>query len=433
MRMTDRIIENIKHIFAYIKTIIKWLFFATIAGVSCGAVGTLFHYCVDMATVSQQKYPYLLYFLPIAGLCIVGIYRLNGVKKDEGTNLILTSVQSCEDVPANMTVLIFISTFLTHLCGGSAGREGAALQIGGSMGSLIGRLFKLEPNEKRIIVMCGMSALFSALFGTPLTAAVFSMEVISVGVMNYAAFLPCVVSAVIAVKFAEFFGVEPMAFDLAYIPDMNIKTAVLIGLLALGCSAVSAIFVRSLQLSGKLFAKYIENGYLRTFCGGCAVILLTLICGSRMFCGAGMDTIELALSGRVVWYAFIMKIIFTAVTIGSGFKGGEIIPSFFIGATFGNAIGALLGIDPVFGAAIGMVSVFCGVVNCPMASVLLSVELFGSAGILFFALSCAICYIASGYYSLYAAQNFVYSKLPLAKTDTRKFSKNRDEWKKLIK
>ncbi len=431
--MKDQIIVVVKHIAEYIKTIFKWLFFAIIAGVSCGVVGTLFHYCVDYATEFQHDYPWLLYLLPIAGLAIVGIYRLNGVKRDEGTNLILTSVQTCEDVPANMTFLIFVGTVLTHLCGGSAGREGAALQIGGSMGSLIGRIFHLEPNEKRIIIMCGMSALFSALFGTPLTAAIFSMEVISVGSMNYSAFLPCVVSAIIADNIAIMCGVEGMTFTLDVIPGMTVYNAIIIGLLALACSGVSAIFVRCLQLSGKCFNKRFTNSYLRQFVGGVIVVVLTLVCGSRMFNGAGIDTIELALSGSVVWYAFIMKILFTAVTIGSGFKGGEIIPSFFIGATFGNVLGSAIGINPAFAAAIGMVAVFCGVVNCPMASVILSIELFGSEGILFFAIACAICYIASGYYSLYAAQNFVFSKLPLAHTDERVFSHNREEWKKLIK
>ena len=430
--MKERILDYGKHIFNYVHALIKWMVCAIIAGICCGLVGTLFHFCVDMATEVASEHLWTLYLLPFAGCAIVFCYHINGVRKDEGTNLVISSIRSSDDVPANMTFLIFVGTVLTHLCAGSSGREGAALQIGGSMGSLIGRILHLDENEKRIIIMCGMSALFSALFGTPLAATIFSMEVISVGVMNYAAFLPCTLSAMIAVRIAEAFGIESMQYTVASIPQLNIPNTLWMVALAILCSIVGGLFVLSLQKAGKQLAKYIPNPYLRVMVGGCAVILLTLLVGERTYNGAGSAVILAAFSTRIVWYACLLKIVFTVVTMASGFKGGEIIPSFFIGATLGNAFGQLIGLDYSFTAAIGMICVFCCVVNCPLASVIMSIELFGSEGVLFFALACGICFIISGYYSLYASQHFVFSKEPLNYIDERdmQMGKKPKDWKK---
>lgn len=422
----EKIINKIKHIFVYIKTLFKWFIYSVIAGSICGIVGTAFHYCVDIATNMQQSHLWLLYLLPVAGVLIIFCYHANGVKKDEGTNLIILSIRKSTDVPGNMTFLIFIGTVLTHLCGGSSGREGAALQIGGSIGSMLGKVFHLDEKEKKMIIMCGMAGLFSALFGTPLAAAIFSMEVITVGVMNYATFLPCILSSVVATGIARFAGVVPMSFTLANVPDLDALTFVKVAVLSICCAVIGYSFIKIMQWSGRLFAKYFENQYIRIIVGACLVILLTILSQTRMFNGAGIETIEKSFTGTIIWYAFFLKIIFTAVTMGSGFKGGEIIPSFFIGATFGNAVAVMLGLSPDFAAAVGLIAVFCSVVNCPMASVILSVELFGSAGILYFALACAICFIASGYTSLYATQDFIYDKVPLRKRKKEK-EKSTDE------
>ncbi len=405
--------RRIRQVWVYIKSIIKWIIYSTIAGIICGIVGTAFHICVNLATDTFLEYTWLIYFLPVSGCLIVLIYHLNNVYKDEGTDLVITAVRSRDEVPGNMTFLIFAGTVLTQICGGSGGREGAALQIGGSVGAVLGKIMHLSRNEKRIIIMCGMSALFSALFGTPLAAAVFAMEVVSVGVMNYAAFLPCIVSAMIAVKISEFSGIEPMAWSIAKIPELGLMNAVTVGIFAVIASLVAMLFIFALKRSGKYFAKYIKNPYLRVITGGIIVIIMTAIAGDNTYNCAGINIVDMAFEVPVPVYAFAAKILFTAITIGSGFKGGEIIPSFFIGATLGNAFGYLTGIEPSFMAALGMICVFCSVVNCPMASVIMSVELFGSGGILYFALACAICFIASGYYSLYGSQDFVYSKIPI--------------------
>ena len=413
----------------YLRMLIKWSLLAVAAGIICGLLGTLFHYCVDAATHCFQIYGWLLYLLPVSGVLIVFLYRACGVYEDEGTNRVISALRSVKDVPANMTFLIFAGTVLTHLCGGSSGREGAALQIGGSMGYLLGRIFRLDQNEKRIITMCGMSALFSALFGTPLAAAVFSIEVVTVGVMNYMALLPCVISATIAYVIAGLCGIEAMGYVIETVPELSVGSVAAVVIVALMACLLAALFVKGLHFFSHFMQEKISNPYLRVAAGGIILIVLTLLCGTRDYNGAGAQMIDLAFTGQVVWYACLLKLLFTIVTMGSGFKGGEIIPSFFIGATMGSVFGSLIGMPASFTAAIGMICVFCCVVNCPIASMIISVELFGSEGLIYFALACSLSYLVSGYFSLYSSQRFIYPKSPMHHTDRRDYAKDAEEWK----
>ena len=414
----------------YLKMMVKWSLLAAVAGVVCGLLGTLFHYCVDFATEMNHAHGWLLFLLPVSGVVIVFLYHRCGVYQDEGTNRVILSLRSTKDVPANMTFLIFAGTVLTHLCGGSSGREGAALQIGGSMGYLLGRIFHLDQNEKRIITMCGMSALFSALFGTPLAAAVFSIEVVTVGVMNYMALLPCVISSTIAYAIAGTCGITPMAFTITEIPSLSVVSVLQVFAVTLAASLLAALFVKGLHFYSHILGEHVQSAYLRVVIGGLLIIALTLLCRTRDYNGAGTAVIELSFTGQVVWYACLLKLLFTVITMGSGFKGGEIIPSFFIGATMGNVLGSLIGMPASFGAAIGMISVFCCVVNCPIASMIISIELFGSGGLIYFALACALGYLVSGYFSLYSTQRFVHSKTPMHHTDERDYSKDAEAWRK---
>lgn len=406
--------ENIKEksviVIKFLITFVKWIFTSVVMGIIGGAVGTLFHICVEKATAFRIANGVLLWFLPLGGIAIVALYKLSGIG-NKGTDYVLHSVYTDGKVPASMAPVIFVSTVITHLFGGSAGREGAALQLGGSIGSQLGKLLKLDENDMRIAIMCGMSTVFAALFGTPITAAIFAMGVASIGVMHYSGFIPCLVSAFIASGISARFGAQPVQFVLAAIPDMSAFNMVKTGILAALCAVLSIIFCLTMKGSGKLFKKLFKNEYVRAAAGGVLIIALTLISGTRDYNGAGMDVIERAISGQAVAYAFILKIIFTAITIESGYKGGEIVPTFFIGSTFGCIAGGMLGLNAGFSAAIGMVAMFCGVVNCPLASIMLSVEVFGGRGVGFFALACAISYMLSGYFSLYSSQKIVCSKL----------------------
>ncbi len=408
--MKNYIKNKLKSAVLYIKTFTKWLFLSVVMGVVCGVAGTAFHYSVDFATTKRTLYPNLIYFLPLAGLCIVFLYRHCGMKEDKGTNAVINSACSTETVPPQMGFLIFISTFLTHLCGGSAGREGAALQIGGSIAAVFNKIFHFTEEDKRILVICGMSGLFSALFNTPITAAVFSLEAIKVGTIYYGALIPSLMSSAIAYIFSHYFNIKPVTYKIAELPAITPEILVKVILFAILCAIVSIVFCESMRLSTILYTKYFKNPYLRIVAGSLIVIGFTLLVGTRDYNGAGMNVIARAIQGETSPEAFLLKIIFTALTLGAGFKGGEIVPVFFIGSTFGCFAGTLLGLDPGFAAALGLTAIFCACVNAPLASIFLSVELFGSTRILLFAIVCAVSYTLSGNYSLYSSQKFLYSK-----------------------
>ena len=405
----DKWKEIMVHIGRYPAVLGKWLAVGGLIGGVGGVIGSAFHIGVDYATRIRTAHPWILYLLPLLGLLIAGLYRLAKVEGKD-TNAVIESVHFGKNVPVLLVPVIFLSTVLTHLGGGSAGREGAALQIGGGIGFETGRLLHLGQKDLPLATLCGMSAVFSALFGTPLTATVFAMEVISVGVFYYAGLLPCLTAALVGYGVSLAMSVPPTRFTVAA-PGLNAWTMVLVILLAIGCGVVSILFCRGLQGSGRLAAKLLPNPFVRVFVGGLLVIALTLLVGSTDYNGAGMSVVEQAVGGHVSGWAWILKLLFTAVTIGFGFKGGEVVPSFFVGAAFGCLLGGFLGLPAGFGAAIGLVAVFCGAVNCPIASVLLSVEIFGIGGLLYFAMACAISYLLSGYCGLYSSQTILYSKL----------------------
>ena len=397
------------HIGAYPAALIKWLAVGGLIGGIGGVIGSLFHIGVSYATRWRSAHPWVLYLLPLLGLIIVGLYRVTRVEGKD-TNAVIESVHFGKNVPVLLVPVIFLSTVLTHLGGGSAGREGAALQIGGGIGFETGRLLRLGEKDLPLATLCGMSAVFSALFGTPLTATVFAMEVISVGVFYYAGLVPCLTASLVGYLVSLLMGVPPTRFTVAApLPEACTMLPVLV--LAIGCALVSILFCRGLRETGRMAARLLPNPYWRAAIGGALIIGLTLLVGSTDYNGAGMELVERAVSGEANAWAWLLKLLFTAVTIGFGFKGGEVVPSFFVGACFGCALGGLLGLPAGFGAAIGLVAVFCGVVNCPFASIFLSIELFGAGGLLYFAVACAVSYLLSGYCGLYSSQTILYSKM----------------------
>lgn len=389
-----------------------WSVLAVLTGLVCGAAGAAFSHAITMVTAWRGAQPWLLWCMPVAGLVIVWLYRVCGMENDSGTNQIIASVRSGQRPPLRLAPLIFIGSVLTHLTGGSSGREGAALQIGGSLACQVGQRFHLGEREMNVAVMCGMSGLFSALFGTPLTASVFAMEVVSVGIVHYSAFFPCLLTALVSMGVTVLLGVEGEHYVLHAVPTLEAASLVQIGVLGAGCAVLAMVFCTVVHQTGHWYAHYLPNPYLRAVVGGVLVVAISLIEGSGDYNGAGGHIIALAVEGTVhVPWAFALKLLLTALTLGAGYRGGEIVPTFFVGATFGCAVAPLLGVDPGFGAAVCMIALFCGVVNCPLASIFLSVELFGGQGLLFFALACALSYLLSGKFSLYSSQKIVYSKL----------------------
>ena len=397
------------HIQYDMTNLIKWLLLAVLTGLTVGFISSLFARALKFVTTYRIEHFWVFFLLPAAGLVIVFLYQKLG-QDDGGTNQVLSTIRSQDDVPFHSAPLIFISTILTHFAGGSAGREGAALQLGGSIGNGLGKLFRFDEKDKHIMIMCGMSAAFSALFGTPMAAAVFSMEVVSVGVMYYAALVPCVISSLVAHAVAEFFGVSQEMFLIGQIPAFKITSAVKISVLAILCAGVSIIFCVMLHQSEHLYKKFFKNPYVRIFAGGCFVLILTLLVGNQNYNGTGINIIEQCIDGTVRPEAFFMKMLFTALTLGAGFKGGEIVPSFFTGAAFGCLFGNLSGFSPTLCTAVGMAAVFCGVTNCPITSMLIAFELFGYEAVPFFLIAISVSYLMSGYYGLYHDQTIVYSK-----------------------
>lgn len=408
--MGEKIKHKLVHALQRNGASVKWVILAVISGVFIGGVGTFFHYCLSAVTQTRAQYPYIIWLLPFGGLLIVGAYRLLRDENDAGTNLVISSIQSGDKLPARQAPLIFLSTLVTHLCGGSAGREGAALQIGGSIGNKIGELLRMDEKDRHIMTMCGMSASFSALFGTPMAAAVFSMEVVSVGIMHYSALLPCAIASLAAHGIAVYFGTPEEVFPIKALPDFTVVSAVKIAVLAVLCAFVSILFCVLLHQAAHLYQKFFKNSYIRIFVGGCLVIALTFLVGDQRYNGSGMALIESCMEGNVRPEMFLMKILFTAVTLGAGYKGGEIVPSFCIGGTFGCLFGSIIGFSPALCTAVGMAAVFCGVTNCPITSLLICFELFGYEGMPYFLLTVAFSYMFSGYYGLYHSQKIMYSK-----------------------
>lgn len=388
---------------------VKWMVIALVVGVLVGFIGVGFSYALKGALNFRMDHSWIVYFLPLGGLGIVWLYHSAGVKQSKGTNLVIQSIRTTDNVPLKMAPLIFISTVVTHLFGGSAGREGAALQLGGSLAHQLGRWWKLNDKDIHIITMCGMSAAFSALFGTAVTAAVFPLEVISVGIMYYAALVPCALASVVAASLAAYLGVGAEGFMLKSIPALSAGGAIKVVIIAMLCALTARLFCLLMHWTQKQFSLHWPNQYLRIVIGGVLIILLAQMFG-RSYLGAGMDVIEETMAGEVFPAAFLLKMVFTAITLGCGFKGGEIVPSFFIGATLGALIGSIIGFPSDFAAALGLICVFCGVTNCPITSLLLSFELFGFVGIGYFLMADVIAYMLSGYESLYHEQKIMYSK-----------------------
>ena len=390
----------------------KWVMLATAVGSVVGVMGVVFHFAVEIATHQRMEHPWLLLLLPLGGVAIALLYQKTGMEKDMGTNTILEAVRGEQPLRLRTAPLIFISTVLTHLLGGSSGREGAALQIGGSLGAKMADWLSLDEREHQMMIMCGMSTCFSALFGTPLAASVFAMEVISVGVMYYAALFPSILASVIAHQVALQLGGGTTAFTLSGVPG-NTDVLLIVKLVAFGvvCAGLSALVCIIFHKIGHLFKHFLPNQYACIAVGGAVVVLISLLLGTRDYNGAGMQVIERAIAGHAAYEAFFLKLVLTAITIGVGYKGGEIVPVLFIGATFGAAYGGFFGLAPSFAAGLGMTAVFCGVTNSPLTSILLAYELFGGQSLSLFALVIAISYMLSGYYGLYSEQKIVYSKL----------------------
>lgn len=385
-------IKTVKHVF---------LAFAisVVTGLVCGMAGILFHKSIELVTEIREEYPFLIYLLPIAGIIIAAMYTYAKKYGSLNTMRVVSAIKDGKDVPFIMAPLIFVSSCISHLCGASVGREGAALQLGGSIGYKIGTLFKLPKEVKKFMAPVGMSAVFSAVFGTPLTASVFVVE--AAGFPNILILLCTLVSSFAAFFTSLLLGVAPVRFNIPGNNEYTLKFILAVVITGIVCGIVSVIFNKTLKIAGIIFKRIFKSPYFMGMAGGVILICMTLVAGTYDYNGAGMKVIESAMMGEVFALAFLIKIIFTSVSVGAGFKGGEIVPTFFVGATLGCTMGKFLGINPSVASALGFTALFCGMVNCPISSLIIAMEVFGFKMIPAFAIAVAVSYICSGKGGLY--------------------------------
>ena len=412
-----RFLEHFHHPEKYFRIFIKWSLLGLIIGLLGGLLGAVFSHTLSFVTDLRRSHPWILFLLPVGGLATIGLYRSFNMSGNRGANEIIEAILRSKPVKAATAPVIFLSTAITHLVGGSAGREGAALQLGGSIASFLAQCLRLKEEERTVLIMSGMSAVFAGLFGTPLTATFFTMEFESVGTIFSPALLPCYLAAFTASRVAAGLGVHGEVFPIDTAVPFTALTNFHILLLSASIALVGiAMCWLFHELSG-LAQKKIPNTFLRITAGGLLLLAMTLLVGDQRYNGAGMDMAITALEGHAGGYDFLLKLLFTAITLAAGFKGGEIVPTFCIGATFGCFLGNLLGMDAGFAAALGLIGLFCGVTNSPISAVFLSVEMFGSANLSTFAFVCVIVFVLSGNWGLYSSQIIQFSKARLVRKE----------------
>ena len=405
-----KLLDKFHHPEKYWKILLKWGLLGVLMGGIGGVLGAVFHHALHFVTHFRGEHTWIVLLLPLAGLLTVGIYRITGLKKNRGTNEIIDAVLNGEEVNPLIAPVIFLATAITHLFGGSAGREGAALQLGGSVASKLGKLLRMDENERTVMTMAGMSAVFAGLFGTPLTATFFCMEFASVGTIFSPALLPCYLSAFMASRVSAAMGVHAEVFILNEAIPFTFTTNWQVLLLAVLVGLLGILMCWLFHEAEHFAAHKLPNPWVRIALGGALIAAMTLLVGDHRYNGAGMDMALKAVAGETDWFDFIMKLIFTAVTLSAGFKGGEIVPTFCIGATFGCLFGSLVGLEPGVAAALSLVGLFCCATNSPFASIMLSIEMFGSTNTYLFAFVCVIAYVISGNWSLYGSQIIEFSK-----------------------
>lgn len=417
------------------------LLLGAVVGAIAGLVGAAFLWGMNHASqlflaaedsAAESGAPRLLFALPLVGLAIVALYSFARTSIDAGTNQVVEALVSEKKPSLLLAPLIFVSSIMTQLCGGSAGREGAALQLGGCVGLGVGRALRFHATGLKMAIFCGMAGGFSAVFGAPLTAAFFAVEVGCVGLVYYPALLPSLVSAAVASGIAKSLGFAPFFCALPVFPSTSALLVARVLLLGLLCGLTSVLFCTAIRVATKLMARRFSNDYWRIFLGGSLVVIATVLLGTNAYNGTGALLVERATQGEANLQDFALKILLTAATLAAGFKGGEIVPLLAVGSTFGCAWGALLGIEPALGAALGMAALFCGATNCPLAALFLGMEFFGAQNALLFALTCAATYAVSGRSGLYKSQKLAFSKATgrAVDADWRSFLSGEEEKKK---
>jgi H+/Cl- antiporter ClcA len=401
-----------------LRYLVRWTPIAALAGVLGGTASAILLLSLEFATDFRESHTWIIALLPMAGLSVGLLYHYFGKAVERGNNLILDEVHAelqdpLTTIQFRMTPLILLGTFLTHLFGGSAGREGTAIQTGASLADQLARPFRLKGAERRVLLMAGISAGFASVFGTPLSGAVFGMEVLAIGLVSYEALVPCFIAAFVGDLTTRSLGVHHTIYRVAEVPAVSISGLVCAALAGVAFGLVAMAFARATHAISAAFKRRVAFAPLRPFLGGILVALAVFASGTTKYIGLGIRGIQAAFEGRQPWYGWAAKFAFTAVTLGAGFKGGEVTPLFFIGANLGNALSWLLPLPPSLLAGMGFVAVFAGAANTPLASTLMAVELFGGEVGAYAGVACVFSYLLSGHSGIYSAQRLGKSKIDL--------------------
>lgn len=400
-----------------------------------GSLVAAFLWLLDLATATRWNNMWLIFFLPLAGVLITFLYKRFGKNSDAGNNLIMDEIHKPGGgIPLRMTPLVLASTVITHLFGGSAGREGTAVQMGGSISALFSKWYKLKHRDKRILLMCGMAAGFGAVFGTPITGAIFAMEVLAVGRIKYDALIPCLIASLLADITCSAYGIHHTQYSIAFSENANIKDVykwlpylsfdffMLFKVIVAGAcfGLVGFLFAETSHLIKDASNKYIHNKWITPIIGAALVIAISYALGTFDYLGlgvtnptGGVSVISAFSEGGAHTWSWLWKLLLTAITLSTGFKGGEVTPLFFIGATLGNTLAIISGSPVDLFAGLGFIAVFAGATNTPLACTLMGIELFGSNNVVYYAVACFTAYYFSGHSGIYGSQRVAVSKFHL--------------------
>lgn len=396
-------------------TFLKWIVLGGIVGVLSGTASAFFLKSLDYVTEVRLNHGWLLFLLPAGGALVSFLYMRYGKNSAKGNNLILEQIrEGNEAIPLRMAPLVLFGTLITHLFGGSAGREGTAVQMGGSLAEGFGRLIKINALDRKILLMCGISGGFGSIFGTPLAGTIFGLEVIAIGLISHKALLPCFTASFVGdLVTTRLWKVHHTHYQVDVFPALDLVVLLKVIAAAIVFGLVSMLFSELTHFLKRTFTYIFKNPMLKSAVGGLIIIALVYVVGSRDYLGLGIPLISGSFETEMPPFAFLWKLIFTALTLGTGYQGGEVTPLFAIGATLGNSLAGVLHLYAPFLASLGFIAVFCGATNTPIACFIMGIELFGSTGAVYMFIACVVSFLFSGHTGIYTSQQIGVSKSSL--------------------